>query len=150
LACFLRWSRFGRSGNRFIGDLRASRRRRPATPAAQRLGRNLTDASGFNPSRGPGRGLHRKSEAIADGRANQSDRGIAETAPCACDRVRQPTEEDAAMDEDRFNMSVRKLLKVVGVTSQREIEGAVRDAVKAGKLAGTETLTAKVTLSLPS
>ena len=37
------------------------------------------------------------------------------------------------MDEDRFNMSVRKFLKVVGVTSQREIENAVRDAVKAGR-----------------
>ena len=52
------------------------------------------------------------------------------------------------MDEDRFNMSIRKFLKVVGVTSQREIEGAVRDAVKAGKLGGHETLKAKVTLTL--
>jgi hypothetical protein len=60
-----------------------------------------------------------------------------------------PFEEDAAMDEDRFNMSVRKFLKVVGVTSQREIEVAVRDAVKAGKLAGNAALTAKVTLTLP-
>ncbi len=37
------------------------------------------------------------------------------------------------MDEDRFNMSVRKFLKVVGVTSQREIEGAVHEALKAGR-----------------
>ena len=52
------------------------------------------------------------------------------------------------MDEDRFNMSIRKFLKIVGVTSQREIESAVRDAVKAGKLGGHETLQAKVTLTL--
>jgi hypothetical protein len=31
------------------------------------------------------------------------------------------------MDEDRFNMSLRKFLKQVGVTSQRAIEAAVRD-----------------------
>ena len=52
------------------------------------------------------------------------------------------------MDEDRFNMSIRKFLKAVGVTSQREIENAVRDAVKAGKLKGNEKLPAKMTLTL--
>ena len=36
------------------------------------------------------------------------------------------------MDEDRFNMAIRKFLKEVGVTSQREIEGIVRDAVVKG------------------
>jgi Family of unknown function (DUF6494) len=51
------------------------------------------------------------------------------------------------MDEDRFNMSVRKFLKVVGVTSQREIENAVREAVKAGRLQGG-TVRAKVTLTV--
>jgi hypothetical protein len=53
------------------------------------------------------------------------------------------------MDEDRFNMSIRKFLKVVGVTSQREIENAVRAAVASGKIKGSETLKAKVTLTLP-
>ena len=38
------------------------------------------------------------------------------------------------MNEDAFNMSVRKFLKKVGVTAQREIEQAVRDAEAAGKL----------------
>jgi hypothetical protein len=52
------------------------------------------------------------------------------------------------MDEDRFNMSIRKFLKVVGVSSQREIETAVRAAVASGKLKGNETLKAKVTLTL--
>jgi hypothetical protein len=52
------------------------------------------------------------------------------------------------MNEDNFNMSIRKFLKVVGVTSQREIENAVHGAVQAGKLKGGETLKAKVTLEI--
>ena len=52
------------------------------------------------------------------------------------------------MDEERFNMSVRKFLKVVGVTSQREIEKAVREAERLGKLSGNATLRAKMTLSI--
>ena len=50
------------------------------------------------------------------------------------------------MDEDVFNMSVRKFLKKVGVTSQREIEKAVRAAVDSGKLAGKGPLKAEMTL----
>lgn len=53
------------------------------------------------------------------------------------------------MDEDRFNMSVRKFLKVVGVTSQREIEGAVRRALAEGRLRGAGTVKAKVVLTVP-
>jgi len=52
------------------------------------------------------------------------------------------------MNEDRFNMDIRKFLKVVGVTSQREIEKAVRDAVGSGRLKGNEALPAKVTLTV--
>jgi len=52
------------------------------------------------------------------------------------------------MDEERFNMSVRKFLKVVGVTCQREIEKAVREAERLGKLSGNATLRAKMTLSI--
>lgn len=52
------------------------------------------------------------------------------------------------MDEDVFNMDIRKFLKVVGVTSQREIETSVREAVKAGRLKGNETLKAKVVLTV--
>lgn len=37
------------------------------------------------------------------------------------------------VDEDRFNISMRKFLKQVGVTSQREIERAVRESDMAGK-----------------
>jgi ribosomal protein L1 len=52
------------------------------------------------------------------------------------------------MDEDVFNMSLRKFLKKVGVTSQREIEKAVRDALEQGRLKGDETLQAEVTLKV--
>jgi len=52
------------------------------------------------------------------------------------------------MNEEVFNMELRKFLKKVGVTAQREIETAVREALKAGKLEGGETLKAEVTLSL--
>ena len=52
------------------------------------------------------------------------------------------------MDEDRFNIAVRKFLKEVGVTSQRVIENAVRDAVNSGQLQGNEKLRAKMTLEI--
>ena len=52
------------------------------------------------------------------------------------------------MNEDVLNTSVRKFLKTVGVTSQREIEKAVREAVAAGRLKGNETLPASMTLKV--
>ncbi len=56
--------------------------------------------------------------------------------------------QEATMNEDVFNTSLRKFLKKVGVTSQREIEKAVRDAVEAGRLKGNEKLPAKMVLTL--
>jgi len=53
------------------------------------------------------------------------------------------------MDDDALNMSIRKFLKMVGVSSQREIEHAVARAVEARSLAGTETLPATMTLEVP-
>ncbi|MDQ8729530.1 DUF6494 family protein [Bradyrhizobium sp. LHD-71] len=48
------------------------------------------------------------------------------------------------MDEDRFNMAIRKFLKEVGVTSQREIERIVRDqAIQKGSLRLRMTLTSE-------
>jgi len=44
------------------------------------------------------------------------------------------------MKEDVFNIEVRKFLKEVGVTSQREIESAVRRALETGRIAGDEKL----------
>jgi Family of unknown function (DUF6494) len=52
------------------------------------------------------------------------------------------------MNEDVFNTSLRKFLKHVGVTSQREIEKAVREAVEAGRLKGHEKLPAKMVLTV--
>jgi hypothetical protein len=52
------------------------------------------------------------------------------------------------MNPDTFNMSIRKFLKMVGVHSQREIETAVERALAAGKLKGSETLPAKMTLTV--
>jgi hypothetical protein len=53
------------------------------------------------------------------------------------------------MDQETFNLSIRKFLKMVGVNSQREIEQAVQKAMMDGKLQGDETLPAKVTLEIP-
>ncbi|RZO22306.1 MAG: hypothetical protein EVB05_04165 [Candidatus Thioglobus sp.] len=52
------------------------------------------------------------------------------------------------MDEDVFNIQLRKFLKKVGIQSQREIEQAVRTGVASGKLDGTEVLKASVQLKL--
>ena len=52
------------------------------------------------------------------------------------------------MNEDVFNESLRRFLKRVGITSQREIEKTVRDAIEAGRLKGDEKLTAKMTLTI--
>ena len=52
------------------------------------------------------------------------------------------------MNEEALNTSVRKFLKKVGVTSQREIEKAVRDAVSSGRLKGSEALPAKATVTV--
>ncbi|MEE8351907.1 MAG: DUF6494 family protein [Rhodospirillales bacterium] len=54
------------------------------------------------------------------------------------------------MDEEIFNMQIRKFLKNVGVTSQREIETAVRQALEDGTLKGEETVKAKVKLTIDS
>ena len=54
------------------------------------------------------------------------------------------------MDEENFNMQIRKFLKNVGVTSQREIEKAVRAGLEDGTLKGEETIKAKVTLTIES
>ena len=52
------------------------------------------------------------------------------------------------MNEDVFNASIRKFLKTLGVSAQREIEKAVRDALASGKLKGDEKLPAKATVTL--
>ncbi len=52
------------------------------------------------------------------------------------------------MNEDIFNMELRKFLKKVGITSQREIEKAVQEGVSTGALQGNEKLEAKIVLTV--
>jgi hypothetical protein len=52
------------------------------------------------------------------------------------------------MNEDTLNMSIRKFLKKVGVTSQREIEHAVHEALANGKIGGDAVLKARVVLTV--
>lgn len=52
------------------------------------------------------------------------------------------------MDEDKFNIELRKFLKKLGITSQREIESAVRAAVNDGRLQGNESLAVKATVTI--
>jgi hypothetical protein len=53
------------------------------------------------------------------------------------------------MDQDVFNIDLRKFLKRFGVTAQREIERAVTEALEAGTLTGSETLSVRATLTIP-
>ena len=52
------------------------------------------------------------------------------------------------MNEETFNMSIRKFLKMVGVRSQTEIEHAVTKAIADGKLKGNEAFAARVQLTI--
>jgi hypothetical protein len=52
------------------------------------------------------------------------------------------------MNEEALNMSLRKFLKVVGVTSQQEIEKSIRAAVADGRLKGNETIHAEMVLTI--
>jgi len=53
------------------------------------------------------------------------------------------------MNEDAFNASIRKFLKTLGVTAQREVEKAVRQAIADGRIKGNEKLPAKAIVSVP-
>jgi uncharacterized protein DUF6494 len=55
---------------------------------------------------------------------------------------------EAMMNEDVFNASIRKFLKKLGVTAQREIEKVVRQALAEGKLKGNERFPAEATVTL--
>jgi hypothetical protein len=61
----------------------------------------------------------------------------------------RPILQEIAMDEETFNLSIRKFLKMVGINSQREIERAVQEMIAARTIAGTESFPAKVTLEVP-
>ena len=52
------------------------------------------------------------------------------------------------MNDETFNLSIRKFLKMVGINSQRHIEQAVAKALEGRAIAGTESLPAKMTLEI--
>jgi uncharacterized protein DUF6494 len=52
------------------------------------------------------------------------------------------------MNEETFNLSIRKYLKMVGINSQREIEHAVANEISAGRIKGTESFPATVRLQV--
>ena len=54
------------------------------------------------------------------------------------------------MNEDVMNMEIRKFLKKVGITSQREIEKALQAAIDDGRLTGNEQLAVSIRLEMPS
>jgi hypothetical protein len=54
--------------------------------------------------------------------------------------------QEKPVDQEIFNLSIRKFLKMVGINSQREIEQAVANALASGAIKGTESFPAKVTL----
>jgi hypothetical protein len=54
------------------------------------------------------------------------------------------------MEHEAFNLSMRKFLKMIGVSSQREIEHAVRMALQQARLSGSEPLSARMTLEVPA
>src|SRR4029453_3909745 len=57
-------------------------------------------------------------------------------------------EKETIMNEDVFNNSIRKFLKTLGVSAQREIEKAVRQALADGRLKGNEKFPARATVTL--
>jgi hypothetical protein len=64
------------------------------------------------------------------------------------DGRRTMTNRRKAMNEETFNLSLRKFLKMVGVSSQNAIEKAVAAAIAEGRIAGNETFPAKMTLEI--
>ena len=76
-------------------------------------------------------------ESAADGRRS-SPRG----------RPHNTRTMEAKVDEETFNMSLRRFLKKLGVTAQREIEEAVREQLRVGELRGDERLEATATITV--
>lgn len=54
----------------------------------------------------------------------------------------------ALTNEETFNLSIRKFLKMVGLHSQRHIEQATANAISNGLITGTETIPARMTLEI--
>jgi Family of unknown function (DUF6494) len=74
----------------------------------------------------------------------ETDQTSGSTANCT-----SPINLEGRMNEDALNLSIRKFLKMVGISSQREIEHAVAKLVEAGTVSGTDSFPAKMTLEIP-
>jgi hypothetical protein len=70
------------------------------------------------------------------------------SSPCPSGRPNSAME--IPMNEDLFNIEIRKFLKRLGVTSQRAIENAVHEALKSGKLKDKKSINARMTLTIDS
>jgi hypothetical protein len=57
--------------------------------------------------------------------------------------------EQAIIDQEKLGMEIRKFLKKVGITSQREIENAIREKIENGKLQGVDSLPSRMILQIP-
>src|SRR3990170_4074019 len=69
---------------------------------------------------------------------------------CRVRRKAVKENKERSMEQETFNLSIRKFLKMIGVNSQREIEHAVQTALQQTKLSGSEALSAKMTLEIPA
>ena len=54
------------------------------------------------------------------------------------------------MNEETINMEIRKFLKKVGITSQREIEKAINSSIESGQINGNEKLPVTMHLEMPA
>jgi len=57
--------------------------------------------------------------------------------------------EQMNIDQEKLGMGIRKFLKKVGITSQREIENAIRENLESGKLQGLNSLPSRMILQIP-
>jgi len=57
--------------------------------------------------------------------------------------------EQVIIDQEKLGMEIRKFLKKVGITSQREIENAIREKAENGKLQGVDSLPSRMILQIP-
>jgi len=57
--------------------------------------------------------------------------------------------EQVIIDQEKLGMEIRKFLKKVGITSQREIENAIREKAENGKLHGVDSLPSRMILQIP-
>jgi Family of unknown function (DUF6494) len=95
-------------------------------------------------ARDPGAHFPQRASRFSFPRAKQKCDPAWRRDGAATTRVRQ----GEAMNEDKVNMEVRRFLKAVGVSSQREIQNAIAAAVKSGVIQGNAKLKAKMTLQV--